>query len=177
MNEKMPNYRRYYLPHRPVFVTLVTHARQPWLTTNENIAWLRICWQRVKTLHPFRHIAHVILPDHIHWLFEPTGESNFSAIVAAFKRDVTWSVKRANVGKGLTTNRLWQARFYEHLIRDQEDLNRHLDYIHYNPVKHGLVMRPTDYPYSSLVSWQQRGFYDEQWGEREPLTIQTMNLE
>lgn len=173
----MPNYRRYYLPHRPVFVTLVTHARQPWLTTNENIAWLRICWQRVKTQHPFRHIAHVILPDHIHWLFEPTGESNFSAIVAAFKRDVTWSVKRDHVGKGLPTNRLWQARFYEHLIRDQEDLNRHLDYIHYNPVKHGLVMRPTDYPYSSLVSWQQRGFYDEQWGEREPLTIQTMNLE
>ena len=159
----MPNYRRYYLPHRSVFVTLVTYARQPWLTTNDNIAWLRTSWQRVKTQHPFRHIAHVILPDHIHWLFEPTGESNFSAIVAAFKREVTWSLKRSHVSKGLLINRLWQARFYEHLIRDQADLNRHLDYIHYNPVKHSYVKRVVDWEYSSFHRLVEQGVYSLNW--------------
>ena len=99
----MPNYRRHYQPG-PVFVTLVTHQRRPWLVdaATEVSASLHRCQAK----HSFRHLAHVLLPDHLHWLFEPT-DSNFSAIVATFKRDLTWHLKAQG-----ETRPLWQARFF-----------------------------------------------------------------
>jgi putative transposase len=60
--------------------------------------------------------------------------------------------------------RFWQKRFWDHIIRDEEDLAQHLDYIHYNPVKHGLVTRPEEWQHSSFIAWQERGAYPEQWG-------------
>ncbi len=175
----MSNYRRFYVQNYPIFVTIVTHARQPWLANDATMAILRTSMQRIKTIHPFRHIAHVVLPDHIHWMFEPTGESTFSQIVAAFKREVTWTIKKTHAESPpqLPVFKLWQNRFYEHTIRDEQDFKNHLDYIHYNPVKHGQVKKLEHYNYSSFLEWKKRGIYEENWGNHEPLSIQSMNLE
>jgi putative transposase len=164
----MPNYRRHYLA-APVFVTLVTHRREPWLL--DHAAQLSVSMHRVRARHPFRHLAHVVLPDHLHWLFE-ADDGDFSALIAAFKRDATWALK----AEGLT-GPFWQNRFYDHVIRDDDDLRRHLDYIHYNPVKHGHCTHPRDWPHSSFTAWQARGAYPADWGEAEPGGIRTMRLE
>jgi len=72
---------------------------------------------------------------------------------------------------GLRSGRIWQNRFWDHAIRDQEDLNRHLDYIHYNPVKHGLCKSPAKYSESSFGTYLERGFYDVDWGVNEELAF------
>jgi len=164
----MPNYRRHYQPGA-VFVTLVTHRRQPWLI--EHTAQISASMHRTHDKHPFQHLAHVVLPDHLHWLFEP-ADANFSTVVATFKRDVTWALKPSGI---LTPIR--QNRFYDHLIRNDNDLHRHLDYIHYNPVKHGHCSRPCDWPHSSFAAWQARGAYPDGWGGHEPADIAGMPLD
>jgi putative transposase len=81
----MPNYHRFYVHNHPVFITIVTHERQSWLTNDETMAILRTSMQRIKKIHPFRHVAHVVLPDHLHWIFEPTGDSPVGRqLLAAF---------------------------------------------------------------------------------------------
>jgi putative transposase len=117
-------------------------------------------------------MAHVILPDHLHWLVCPSDGTSFSDLVAAVKRNVTWRLKDTEI-KGP----LWQKRFYDHIIRDPDDLARHLDYVHYNPVKHGYAVRPMDYPRSSFAQWLERGVYSEDWGAVEPERISGMDLE
>ena len=168
----MSIYRRYYLPDRTVFVTIVTHQRSPWLGDPARVETLRASMQRVKELHPFQHCAHVILPDHLHWMFRPIATATFSDIVAAVKRDVTWRLKEQGM-----QGPLWQKRFYDHLIRDDRDFASHLDYIHYNPVRHGLTNAAADYPHSSFVQWLQRGVYDVDWGLMEPHSLTGWNLE
>lgn len=165
----MPNYRRFYLSSTPVFVTVVTQSRKPWLNQDSDLILKSM--QNVKQHYAFRHIAHVIMSDHIHWLFEPKKNNNFSIIIAAFKRDVTWSLKSVAVSEK------WQKRFYDHVIRDDDDLKQYLDYIHYNPVKHGLVSDPFEYQYSSIYEWKKRGVYSKGWGVVEPEEIKGMNLE
>lgn len=172
----MPNYRRHYVPGHAVFVTLVTFGRRPWLKEPLNREILLSAMHRVKDKHPFRHLAHVIMPDHMHWLFAPDEQrANFSAIVAAVKRDVTWRLKE----QGKPADPLWQNRFYDHVIRDANDFERHLDYIHFNPVKHGLVSDPGEYLWSSFPEWRQRGVYHADWGvlDTPPASIANMDLE
>ncbi|MEQ1592641.1 MAG: transposase [Thiobacillaceae bacterium] len=165
----MPNYRRYYLA-APVFVTLVTAHRRPCLL--DAAAQVSASMHRAQDRHPFHHLAHVVLPDHLHWLFE-ASDTNFSAVVSAFKRDFTWSRKTTDSA----AHSVWQARFYDHLIRDDDDLYRHLDYIHYNPVKHGYCTHPLDWPHSSFPAWLARGAYPANWGESPPPGILDMALD
>lgn len=170
----MPKYRRYYLPNHTVFSTIVTHRRIPWLAHPHNIDMLRMAFYNTQQYHPFRHIAHVIMKDHLHWMFIPTDNSDFSKIIGAFKRECTWHSKKT----GLSLPKpLWQKRFYDHVIRDEEDFQRHLDYVHFNPVKHGDVNNAHQYPHSSLNTWTQRGVYDAQWGSIEPESIRQLDLE
>lgn len=130
---------------------------------------------RVKDKHPFRHFAHVIMPDHMHWLFAPEERTDFSVIVAAVKRDVTWRLKE----QGKLDRPLWQNRFYDHVVRDEDDFSRHLDYIHFNPVRHGLAADPGDYPWSSFSEWCKKEAYPSRWGESGdmPAGIRNMDLE
>lgn len=166
----MPDYRRYYLA-LPVFVTLVSHGRDPWLC-GERAEDVLAAMRKVKARHPFRHLAHAILPDHMHWLFETGDGADFSGVVAAVKREVTWRSK----ARGLA-GPFWQDRFFDHLIRDEADLRTHLDYIHFNPVKHGHCTRAADWPHSSFQSWLARGAYAPNWGAVEPVNLAGMNLE
>jgi putative transposase len=185
-NFRMPNYRRHYLEGHPVFVTMVTHHRRPWLAATQAVELLLEAMRWVKSKHPYRHIAHAVMPDHVHWMFEPAKDpkGNFSAIIAAAKRETTWRLKR-NGGIGMPPyndggNGLppyWQSRFYDHVIRNEDDFWRHLDYIHFNPVKHGVAAAPADHPHSSFKAWCERNVYDADWGRKEPDDIARMSLE
>ncbi len=171
-NEPMPNYRRYYIPGHPVFLTIVTRNRRPWLAAAECIEVLLQSMRWAKTEYPFRHVAHVILRDHLHWMFVPEDGTRFSDVIAAVKRDVTWRLKESG-----QTGPFWQKRFYDHIIRDDEDLGRHLDYVHFNPVKHGYASRVADHPWSSFQEWVKRDVYPENWGATEPEWIKDMDLQ
>jgi putative transposase len=169
----MPRYRRYCLAGHPVFVTLVTHGRNPWLADEASVQILLASMRSVKAVYRYRHLAHVVLPDHFHWLFKPDDAAHLPKIVAAVKREVTWRFKTV---AGLPGS-WWQNRFYDHIVRDQDDLARHLDYIHFNPVRHGIARNPGAYSHSSFHEWRRRGAYPEGWGASEPPSIQGMDLD
>jgi len=168
----MPNYRRLYVAGHPVFVTAVTRRREPWLASGEHVEMVLAAMRWAKSKYPFRHLAHVVLPDHLHWIFLPEDVGRYSELVGAVKREVTWRLKETGL-----TGPFWQARFYDHVIRDDEDYGRHLDYVHFNRVKHGLVDRAADYRWSSFEEWVKRGFYPADWGTAAPDRIRHMDLE
>jgi putative transposase len=159
----MPRYRRYFAPGQTVFPTIVCHARRPWLrdegTRHVALAALR----NVRIRYPFRHFAHVLLDDHLHLMLRPAADAQVPRLVGSFKRAV-----QARLPAPLPPHRLWQRRYYDHVIRDAEDFARHLDYLHFNPVKHGLVEHATKWPWSSLPAWIERGVYPADWGDIAP---------
>ena len=169
------NFRRYYIANSIVFITQLVQDRQPIFSNDDHVVLLRSTLRRVKTIHPFQMLGFVFLPDHFHLLLRPTGDSNFSQIMHSLKRNFTKNYKQANdVSKGM---KFWQKRFYDHVIRSESDFRRHLDYIHFNPVKHKLVARPEEWPHTSYLAWKNRGAYPEQWGWNTPQTVSEMHLE
>jgi putative transposase len=169
------NFRRYYIPNAIVFITQVVSNREPVFQHNEHVQLLRSTLHRVKQHHPFIMLGYVFLPDHFHLLIRPTRASNFSQIMHSLKPNFTKTYKQVI---GVTGSmKFWQKRFYDHIIRDEVDLHHHLDYIHYNPVKHRLIARPEDWPHSSFLAWKDKGAYPDQWGWCLPQTIERMELE
>ena len=170
----VPNYRRHYVPGMPVFVTFVTRNREPWLKQDGCTETLMDSMRRTRSIWSYQHIAFAILPDHVHWILRPDAPTELSSIVASVKRDMSWRMK----DRGRTTP-LWQARFWDHVIRDREDLARHMNYVHFNPVKHGIVSRAADYQFSSFAAWVQRGVYPMEWGRIDdpPEGVGEMQLE
>ena len=152
-------YRRTYVTGATYFFTVVTARRKPIFASGDAVDLLRRAFRHVRANHPFQIDAICILPDHIHCVWTlPEGDSDHSTrwrlIKARFTRTCGENVARP----------VWQKRYWEHLIRDEEDFRRHVDYIHYNPVKHGLADRPIDWKYSSFDKWIERGDYPPDWG-------------
>lgn len=173
----MRNYRRYYIPSSAVFITCVTHHRIPYFANAENIELLLVTIQDVQKIHPFTNIAYVILPDHFHWIIQPTGENhNFSSIMQSVKWNFTRNYKKAN---GIIASEIiWQRGFWDHIIRNDKDFSTHLDYIHWNPVKHDLVLKAEDYKHSSLAKFMDDGYYPEKKSEMFKMDlISKMNFE
>ncbi|MCP4749918.1 MAG: transposase [Proteobacteria bacterium] len=172
-------YRRLYVPGGTFFFTLTTEKRRAILVEHINI--LREAFLYVIRKYPFSMEAIVILPDHLHTVWNMHEDDfdyskrwmlikkNFSAELPAFSVSASKTKKRE---KGI-----WQRRFWEHLIRDENDLRNHYDYIHYNPVKHGLTKRPGDWKYSSFNRYVKQGLYPKDWGETEPENIGGMDIE
>ncbi len=130
---------------------------------------LRDAVRRVRRTRPFQVIAWVVMPNHLHAVWRlPAGDADFSTrwalIKAGFSRahPKTEAVGESRARKG--ERGVWQRRFWEHTIRDDADLARHVEYTHYNPVKHGYVERAIDWPYSSLRLYVRRGLLTEDWG-------------
>ena len=152
------------------FFTLVTEHRQALLTLPENIERLRESFRRERQRHPFLIDAMVVMPDHLHCLMVlPEGDTDYSGRLARIKRYFSIGCRGAaipvNASRAAKRERpVWQRRFWEHLIRDDEDWRRHMDYIHYNPVKHGHAFSPWEWPYSSLRRSAERGWYEPGWG-------------
>jgi putative transposase len=146
----MPDYRISHIDGGVYIFTVVTYNCLPILTTKKGRAILRSAWKDAQDRLPFTTKAVCLLPDYIHCIWSlPAGDGNFSVRWKEIKRLFTKSYLM-QVGPGAQRNEsrlkkgkaaIWQRRFWEHAIRDQQDLSRHNEYIHYNPVKHGLVER------------------------------------
>ena len=168
----MPRYRRYFTDGQTVFLTLTTAERYPWLSRNGVKEHLLEALRATQGLHPFKHHGHVLLHDHLHLLLSPKDGVEVPRIVGSFKRAVIARLENSPTAVG---GRAWQRRYYDHLIRDEQDFSRHLDYLHYNPVKHRLVRRAADWSWSSFHAWRARGIYGQGWGTREPENIHGMS--
>ncbi|MBD2256632.1 transposase [Pseudanabaena sp. FACHB-2040] len=159
-------YRRYYQPGGSYFFTVVTEHRQPLLI--EHIDRLRAAFRYGMERYPFVIEGIVILPDHLHTLWRlPDGDDDFSIRWMVIKRKFSTGLGAGAVNASKQKKRekgIWQRRFWEHYIRDDEDWRCHLDYIHYNPVKHGYCLTPADWPYSSFKRSVKQGLYEEDWG-------------
>jgi len=163
------NIRRYYVSSAIVFITQVVAGRTPVFAQSTFVDLLREHLRKTQRCHPFVMVGYCFLPDHFHIMLRPTGSSTFSDIMHSLKPNFTKAYKKL---LGISGNmKFWQQGFWDHVIRDEEDFRRHLDYIHYNPVKHGLVRCPEDWPHSSYGYWKARGAYPEQWGWSLPASI------
>ena len=156
----MVNYRRARISGATFFFTVTLRERSSYALT-DHIDALREALRTVKRRRPFRIDALVVLPDHLHTIWTlPDNDGDFSGRWRAIKGGFTRALKRRSVT--LERDRrgehdLWQRRFWEHMIRDENDFVRHVDYTHYNPVKHGLVARPVDWPWSSIHRYVRHG--------------------
>ena len=170
----MPEYRRALIKGGIYFLTLVTYQRREIFSLPSARAFLYAAIRQTNQHHPFDEIAYCILPDHIHLIWQlPENDSNYSTRVSVMKRHFS---KKYVEEFGLPIPRdasrskhrevtLWQRRFWEHYIRDEEDLHHHIDYVHYNPVKHGWVNRVRDWVDSSFHKFVITGNYDLDWGD------------
>jgi putative transposase len=130
---------------------------------------LRAVMNKVKAAHPFSVIAMVVLPEHLHAIWRlPEGDADYpmrwSLIKAGFSRRMQLGEQRRASRMAKRERGIWQRRYWEHQIRDDADLARHADYIHYNPVKHGWVSRPADWPHSTIHGYIKRGVLTPDWG-------------
>lgn len=164
----MSNFRRVWVPGSTCFFTLALNDRSQSLLV-EHIDSLRDAFRMVRARRPFALIAAVILPDHLHCIWRlPAGEREngirWRHIKACFSRAVPEMGHASDSRHRRRERGVWQRRYWEHLIRDERDLQAHVDYIHFNPVKHGLVTRPADWPHSSLHRFVRRGWLPADWG-------------
>jgi putative transposase len=168
----MSDYRRSRAPGAAYFFTVNTHLRQPFLVDADVRAALREGIERVRTTMPFQIDAWVLLPDHLHCVWTlPEGDADFSTRWRVIKTIVTQRCAARLDNRAILSGRrkakgqssLWQQRFWEHQIRDEADLQRHINYIHWNPVKHGHVPRVVDWPYSSLHRHLREGLLPADW--------------
>ncbi len=179
-------YRRAKIDGGTFFFTVVTYERLKILTIPDNIELLRNAFKKVMKQHPFVIDAIAILPEHIHAIWTlPKDDRDFSTRWRLIKSyfstqcqlvgrvDERNPPNRENVKPLIQIpesrfkkgeKAVWQRRFWEHFIRDNDDFNNHVNYIHFNPVKHGLVKSPKDWEHSSFYRYVHKGFYDEDWG-------------
>lgn len=167
----MSSYIRSFVPGATYFFTVNLANRSSDLLVRD-IEKLRSAYAGVQRRHPFETIAISVLPEHLHALWRlPDGDANFALRWQQIKRDFSTQVDApASLRSSLATKRekgIWQRRYWEHQIRDADDLARHVDYIHYNPVKHGHVHQVKDWPHSSFHKWVAKGDVPESWGSVE----------
>jgi putative transposase len=167
------------VPGGTYFFTVVTQGRARFLCEPDARVHLRAAFQSCRERWPFRTFAIVLLPDHLHaiWIL-PQGDADYSRRWAFLKKTFTSNWLAAEGGEGRASagwqrqgrRGVWQPRFWEHTIFDEIDLQRHVDYILYNPVKHGLCPCPRDWPYSSFARFARSGDYPADWGCPDRLT-------
>ena len=164
-------YRRAFTPGGCFFFTLVTQGRKPIFANAEAVEVLRNAFRSVRQSRPFEIDAMVVMPDHLHCIWTlPPGDADFSTRWRLIK---TWFTKHCDpvlrpapsiIRKSKHEQAIWQHRYWEHQLRDENDFARHVDYIHYNPVKHGLTVSPINWPYSSFRRYVETGIYPPDWG-------------
>lgn len=164
----MTSYRRNFVAGGTYFFTVNLTDRRLALLT-ENIECLRAAFRYTRHRYPFMIDAIVVLPDHLHTIWTlPEGDSDFA---------VRWNLIKGSFSRGLPRGEpvsdsrsrkgergIWQRRYWEHTIRDEDDFVRHVDYIHFNPVKHSHAEQPAEWPYSSFHRMVRLGFYPASWG-------------
>jgi putative transposase len=169
----MTEYRRHRIKGGCYFFTVNLAERNQTLLTDK-IELLRESFRNVKDQHPFTIDAIVVLPEHLHTIWTlPEGDDDFSCRWRLIKTRFTGQIEK---GERISKSRqrkqergIWQRRFWEHRIRNEDDFVKHVDYIHYNPVKHGYVRCVADWQYSSFHNFVKRGILPPDWaGDRHP---------
>ena len=163
----MVRYRRNFIAGGTFFFTLTLVNRTSRVLV-DHVDVLRSATRGVHNLHPFLIDAAVVLPDHLHIVMTlPEGDADYSTRLSLIKRRFTEHLIKAGVTVARRANgeiALWNRRFWEHTIRDDRDFERHVDYIHYNPVRYGFVARVRDWPHSSFHRYVERGILPLDWG-------------
>jgi putative transposase len=164
----MSRYRRALIRGGTYFFTAKVADRSSQLLLH-HIDVLRQIYASVQKTYSFETVAICILPDHIHAIWSlPPHDADFSLrwnlIKGGFSRKLPKERSRSQSKIAKREKGIWQRRFWEHAIRDENDLTRHIDYIHFNPVKHGLVSRVSDWPHSSFHRYVKRGDLPSDWG-------------
>ena len=178
------NYRRLFIPNAQVFLTIVTAKRRKILIQYIDI--LRCAFK--KTINSFHYeiTAVSVMPEHIHLIIKPNDIKDYPKIIQQIKQYFTQNIDKSLIKNYCLTKGnirrkeadIWQHRYYEHTIRDENDLYRHIDYIHYNPVKHELVQSAKEWQYSSFYNFVKLGFYEENWCNFGDINkINDLNLE
>lgn len=173
----MPNYVRYRIKGGCYFFTVNLLERNNTLLVDQ-IELLRESVLLCKQKQPFHIDAWVVLPEHMHCIWTlPEGDDDFSArwkmIKTRFSKGLPKIERRSNVRIKRGERGIWQRRFWEHAIRDDEDYANHFHYLHFNPVKHGWVKTVIDWPFSSFHRYLKQGVYSADWagGEYENLAV------
>lgn len=170
---RMSTYVRAYVPGGTFFFTVVTNFRRPILVDFISRAALRHAFEETRVAYPFEMLAIVLLPDHLHCIWSlPEGDSDFSTRWRLVKSRFTRSFLRADGAETIpgrsrrkhAERGIWHRRFWERTVRDQDEFERMCHYIHYNPVNHGLVRCPHEWPYSSFHRFVGDGRFETNWG-------------
>jgi REP-associated tyrosine transposase len=173
----MSDYRRNYVHGGTYFFTVVTYQRRNFLTSNLARTCLHEAILEIQNKWPFEIVAIVLLPDHFHTVWSlPRGDTNYSRRMRRIKEQFTRKYIRGGGAESRQTKSrvahgqrgIWQRRFWEHTVRDESDLKNCVDYIHWNPVKHKLVRRVQDWPWSSFHRFVKLGEYEPDWGSTDP---------
>jgi putative transposase len=163
----MPRYIRSFVPGGTYFFTVALEDRRSRLLV-EHVDQLRLAYRRACELHPFDTLAICVLPDHVHAIWRmPPDDADFalrwrlikSGFSRGFESCASSASQHAKREKGI-----WQRRYWEHQIRDEDDLARHVEYVHFNPVRHGHVRQVAHWPHSSFHRWVSRGELPAEWG-------------
>ncbi len=178
----MPNYKRNFVKGGSYFFTVVTQNRNKLFCSEITRKHLRNAINTCQERWPFEGVAWVLLDDHLHTVWTlPEGDDNYSRRWSFIKRKFTEAYLaenshdefRSTSKQNKRERGVWQRRFWEHTLRDKTDFQRHIDYIHYNPVKHGFVNHAKDYPFSTFHQYVRDGVYDENWGISEDIDLST----
>jgi len=164
----MPEYRRIKTPGATFFFTVNCARRGPNRLLVDHRDLLRESFRNVRAAHPFRIDAMVVLPEHLHCIWTlPAGDADYGTrwglIKAVFLRMLPLEEGLSKSRKNRGERGIWQRRYWEHLIRDEQDFRRHVDYIHWNPVKHGWTERVADWPHSSFHRFVRQGILPIDW--------------
>ena len=162
------NYRRLFIQNSLVFITIVTAKRRKILIDNINI--LREAFKKTINSYNYEIYAVCVLPDHFHAIIKPYDIKDYPKIIQQIKRYFSQhidknSLKNYSLTQGNIKRKecdIWQHKYWEHTIRDENDLNKHVDYIHYNSMKH-YAIAPKDWEYSSFKNFVQNEYYDIDW--------------
>jgi len=165
----MAKYRRIFVDGYSYFITVVTHQRNPILI--DNIELLRESFKHSKKKYDYKIDAVVILPEHFHIIITPKYAKDYSYIIKDTKQYFSKNcdekyykyLYQSNSRNSKGYKPIWQKRFYEHTIRDEKDYKTRLDYIHFNPLKHGYVKEVNSWEYSSFQKFVKKGIYDSNW--------------
>lgn len=166
-------YRRSKISGACYFFTVnLSHRQERFLV--ERVGLLRSVFRNVRRNHPFRIDAIVILPDHLHTIWTLPEDDNdypkrWSLIKSSFSRALPKTEKISQSRSNKRERGIWQRRYWEHQIRNDEDFECHVDYIHINPVKHGYVDSPSNWPYSSFHAYVREGKLSSNWAANEDI--------
>ncbi len=163
------NYHRVFIPNSFVFITVVTSKRRKILI--DNIKILKNAIQKSIDIYNYKIHAICVLPDHLHMIIKPYEIKDYPNIVKLIKTTFSKKVDKSTIDDYQLTKSneskkefdIWQRRYFEHTIISQDDLNKHTDYTHYNPIKHKVVSSLSQWKYSSFNKFVRSGYYDKNW--------------